>query len=161
MSHPSGSGPHLPLGLALLPLSAPCPTPICFSSSCLLARGGGSRGPRALTPGQGLCRAPCSLGHILVPLASSQGPCLGRRGGRKGRGRQEGRCLRPFPQEHVLQRQKQCHGGAGGGRAWTPAWTSGLQEAGGPRTCSALTCHTTRPTFQCRLSMLPNPNLIR
>lgn len=96
--------------------------------------------------------APAPSASSQHPLDGSQDPCCRPEleEGRKGRDRQEGRCLHPFPQKHVLHREKQCHTGpAAGGEGEGRALDMGLATLlpGGRRPLVLL-----RPGFLCDLS---------
>lgn len=96
--------------------------------------------------------APAPSASSQHPLDGSQDPCCRPEleEGRKGRDRQEGRCLHPFPQKHVLHREKQCHTGpAAGGEGEGRALDMGLAKLlpGGRRPLVLL-----RPDFLCDLS---------
>lgn len=113
--HPSPPSPrvHPPLSLAV---HHPCLSHnLCSSSIPLLPRNSVGRGGPTTT------WLLLPLPHPSTPWTAAKTPAAGL-GWRKGRDRQEGRCLHPFPQKHVLHREKQCHagpaaGGEGGGRA--------------------------------------------
>lgn len=96
--------------------------------------------------------APAPSASSQHPLDSSQDPRYRPEleEGRKGRDRQEGRCLHPFPQKHVLHREKQCHTGpAAGGEGGGGALDMGLAKLlPGGRRPLLLLC----PDFSCDLS---------
>lgn len=101
--------------------------------------------------------APAPSASSQHPLDGSQDPCCRPEleEGRKGRDRQEGRCLHPFPQKHVLHREKQCHTGpAAGGEGEGRALDMGLAKLlpGGRRPLVLL-----RPDFLCDLSSVAAP----
>lgn len=121
---PTGLGSPLPPHPSIHMLLSQSPTPAPLWDLCSGPPPEPQRWPLgSRAPGRGWARTSCPR----CPLDSSQDSCCSP-SCRKG-GRQEGRHLRPFPQKHVLRREKQCSTGPAAGG---PEWGRGPGRGPGP-----------------------------